>query len=79
MVKNLSMQEMHFDPWVRKIPRRRKWQLAPVSLAGKSYGQRILGCCSPQDSKRVGHSLVTKQHYIALQCCVINSLCCATT
>ena len=28
------------DPWVRKILWRRKWQLAPVSLPGKSLGQR---------------------------------------
>ena len=24
-----------FDPWVRKIPRRRKWQPIPVFLPGK--------------------------------------------
>ena len=29
-----------FDPWVRKIPWRRKWQPTPVSLPGKSHGQR---------------------------------------
>ena len=31
-----------FDPWVRKIPWRRKWQHIPVSLPGKSHGQRSL-------------------------------------
>ena len=31
-----------FDPWVRKIPWRRKWQLTSVFLPGKSYGQRSL-------------------------------------
>ena len=31
-----------FDPWVRKIPWRRKWQPAPVFLPGKSHGQRSL-------------------------------------
>ena len=30
------------DPWVGKIPWRRKWQRTPVSLLGKSHGQRSL-------------------------------------
>ena len=34
-----------FDPWSWKIPRSRKWQLTPVFLAGKSYGQRSLCVC----------------------------------
>ena len=29
-----------FDPWVRKVPWRRKWQLTPVLLPGKFHGQR---------------------------------------
>ena len=38
MVKNLpAMQERpRFDPWVRKIPCRRKWQPIPVFFPGKS-------------------------------------------
>ena len=28
-----------YDPWVRKIPWRRKWQPAPICLPGKSHGQ----------------------------------------
>ena len=31
-----------FDPWVGKIPWRRKWQPTPVFLPGKSHGQRRL-------------------------------------
>ena len=31
-----------FDPWVRKIPWRRKWQPTPVFSPGKSHGQRSL-------------------------------------
>ena len=31
-----------FDPWVRKIPWRRKWQPTPVFLPGESHGQRNL-------------------------------------
>ena len=31
-----------FDPWVGKIPWRRKWQPTPVFLPGKLHGQRSL-------------------------------------
>ena len=31
-----------FDPWVRKIHWRRKWQPTPVFLPGESHGQRSL-------------------------------------
>jgi len=37
-----KMQEMQFDPWVRKILWRRKWQPTPVSLPVKFHGQRNL-------------------------------------
>ena len=36
-----------FDAWVGKIPWRRKWQLTPVFLPGKSHGQRSLAGYSP--------------------------------
>ena len=49
-----------WDPWVRKIPWRRKWQPTPVFLPGKSHGQRSVACCSPWGC-RVRHDLVTKQ------------------
>ena len=48
-------------PWVEKIPWRRKWQLAPVCLPGKSHGQRSLAGYSPWGGKRVGHNFVAKQ------------------
>ena len=32
-----------FDPWVRKIPWRRKWQHTPLFLSEKSHGQRNHG------------------------------------
>ena len=44
-----------FDPWVKKIPWRRKWQPTLVSLPGKSHGQRSLAGYSPlghKESKR---------------------------
>ena len=36
-----------FDPWVRKIPWRRKWQPTSVFLPGKPHGQRSLVGYSP--------------------------------
>ena len=44
MVKN-------WDPWVRKIPWRRKWQPTSVLLPGKPYGQRSLEGYSPWGHK----------------------------
>ena len=50
------------DLWVRKIPWRRKWQPIPLFLPGKCHGQRGLMGYSPWGYKRVGTTLVTKQH-----------------
>ena len=37
------------DPWVKKIPWNRKWQVTPVFLPGKFHGQRgLAGYCMPQ-------------------------------
>ena len=57
-----------FDPWIRKISWRRKWQPTPVFLPGKSHEHRNLVGDSPQ-----GHSwtrlsdwawMSTHTHYI---------------
>ena len=40
-----------FDPWVGKIPWRRKRQPTPVLLPGKSHGRRSLVGCSPWGHK----------------------------
>ena len=40
MVKNLQCGRPGFNPWVWKIPLRRKWQPTPVLLPGQSDGQR---------------------------------------
>ena len=50
-----------FNPWVGKIPWRRKRQPAPVFLPGNSHGQRSLAGHSPWGHKRLGHDLVTEQ------------------
>ena len=39
------------DPWVGKIPWRRKWQPTPVFLPGESHGQRSLAGYSPWGHK----------------------------
>ena len=39
-------KRLGFYPWVGKISWRRKWQLIPVCLPGKSHGQRNLAGCS---------------------------------
>ena len=36
-----------FNPWVEKIPWRRKWQPTPVFLPGESHEQRNLAGCGP--------------------------------
>ena len=42
-----------FDPWVRKIPGRKKWQPTPVFLPGKSHRQRSLAGYSPWGRKEL--------------------------
>ena len=67
-VKNLpantcQFRRHGFEPWVVKIPWRRKWQPTPVFLPGKAHGQRSLADYSPWD-RRVGHHLGSKQQYV---------------
>ena len=50
-----------FDPWVRKIPWRRKWQPTLIFLPGKSRRQRNLEDYSPRGHEGVEHDLVIKQ------------------
>ena len=40
-----------FDPWVGKIPWRRKWHPTPVFLPGESHRRRSLVGCSPRGHK----------------------------
>jgi len=46
MIKNLPAMWRYrrcgFDPWVRKIPWRRKWKPTPVFLPRESHPQRSL-------------------------------------
>ena len=47
-----------FEPWARKIPRRKKRQPTPVFFPGKSHGQRSLAGSSPWGCKE----LATTEH-----------------
>ena len=57
-----------FNPWVRKIPWRRKWQLIPVFLPGESNGQRSLVGYSPwshqelDTTKAIRHAQISGSH-----------------
>ena len=42
-----------FDPWVRKIPWRKKWKPIPVFFLGKSHGPRSLEGYSPRGCKEL--------------------------
>ena len=53
MVKNLpASRRVGFDPWVGKIPWRRKWQPISVFSPGQFHGQRSLANYSPWGSKK---------------------------
>ena len=54
-----------FNPWVRKIPWRKKWKPAPVFLPGESREKRSLVGYSPWGSQKVRH--VWAQHSSTIQ------------
>ena len=49
-----------FDPWVRKIPWRRKWLPTPVFLPRKSHEQRTLAGYRPESHKESDMTEVTE-------------------
>ena len=52
-------KRLGFDPWIKKIPWRRKWQPTPVFLPGKSHGQWSLAGYSPCGCKELDMTEVT--------------------
>ena len=48
-----------FNPWVGKIPWRRKWQPTPALLPGEFHGQRNLVGYGPWDCKELAMTEVT--------------------
>jgi len=59
-VNSMRCKRCELNPWVRKIPWSRKWQLTPVFLPGKFHGQRSLANYSPWGSKE---SYITEYHH----------------
>ena len=57
--KPLQCRRCRFNPWARKIPRRKKWLPIPVFMPRKCHGQRSLAGYS-YGVARVGHDLVIK-------------------
>ena len=55
------------DPWVGKIPWRRKREPTPVFLPGESHGQTSLASYSPRGHKRVRYN-GTRTHTHAHLC-----------
>ena len=49
----VNLIQMIIDPWVGKIPWRRKWQPTLVFLPGESHGWRNLVGYSPQGRKEL--------------------------
>ena len=56
------------DPWVRKIPWRRKWQPTPVFLPGEFHAQRNLVGYSPWDHKETGQDRATNHIHTHMGC-----------
>ena len=67
----LQCKRPGFDPWVWKIPWRRKWQPTPVLLPGKFHGWRSLIGYSPWGPKE---SDTTEQLYFHFHFCTKGSL-----
>ena len=74
LVKNLlahagDTRDVSLNPWVGKIPWRRKWQPTPAFLPGEFYGQRSLAGYSPLTAKKLntsGHACGTDYKWAAL-------------
>ena len=63
------LERRGFNPWVRKIPWRRKWQPAPVFLPGKSHGQRSLAGystwgCKESDTTEHTHTHIIRKDWL---------------
>ena len=61
-----------FNPWVGKIPWRRKWQPTPVFLPGKSHGPRSLVGYCPWDRKE---SDMTERLHFHFHFCNLGTFC----
>ena len=73
-----SYRRLRLDPWVGKIPWRKKWPSTWVFLPGKSHWQRsVEGYSQPMGSHIVRHDWPTEQQYLVnnfLQDCLISQV-----
>ena len=69
----LQCRRPRFDPWVGKIPWRRKWQPTPVLLPGKFHGRRNLIGYSPWGRKESDRTERLHFHFHFLLACVAGS------
>ena len=53
-----------FDPWIRKIPWRRKWQPTPVFLPGESHGQKSMAATVIRVTVRHNRSNLARTHVV---------------
>ena len=60
--KMVTIWDIKFDPWVGKIPLKKKWQPAPVFLSRESHGQRSLGGYSPWGGQELDMTEHTHAH-----------------
>ena len=63
---HLQCRRVEFNPWVRKIPWRRRWLPTPVFLPGEFHGQRRLEDCSPWACKGSNTTEQLSLHFLSL-------------
>ena len=62
----LQCRRHGFNPWVRKIPWRRKRQPIPIFLHGEYHGQRSLVGYSPWDRKELNTTWLLNHHLLVI-------------
>ena len=71
----LQCRRSGFNPWVGKIPWRRKWQPTPVFLPEKSHGQRSLAGYSPWGLKESDMTERLSLHFTLSFYWLVHHLC----
>ena len=69
-----AVWETRFDPWVRKIPWRRKWQPTPVLLPGKFRGLQSMGSHKVSDTTEQLHFHFLISPCYSLELCIQMSI-----
>ena len=69
-------RRLEFDPWVRKIPWRRKWQPTLLFLPRESHGKRSLVDYGPWGHKELDTTEVTEHPHTHLKINKLNQISC---